>query len=226
MQKKVVLKLSKARFDSIWAGMIATGGASLVAYSHPVAALPWLSQALLWTALAVALILTIFVERTPSTFTDGESVAIASQVKAYPAAHTRTKLESDPLKSPSSSLKTEQTAEAVLRSAQVVSEAFTHCRFVDREANNWIGEKWQTETAVETRKVFEIYFAKYTAPRSRDLVNEAVEIAKRLQGTSLAVRLCNDGDIVISESSQPHPIDFDISYRLKGSAKTEGRLPN
>jgi hypothetical protein len=223
MQNKVVLRISKSKFDAIWAVMIVIGGASLIVGSNPVAALPWLAHALLWTALATGLVLTIFIERAPVTTGERKPASMVSQLKAHSVAKTSANAETYALVS---AKKGERAEEATRRPATVLSEALKHWRSVDLDASSRLCEKWQAEITIDTRRVFEIYTAKPTMPRSRDLVNEAVEIARRLQGTSLEVRLCHHGDIVISESSTSRTGDFDFSYGLRGKAKTEGSLLN
>lgn len=220
-RNKAVLNLSKQTFDLLWAAMIALGAGSLALRSYPIALIPWLPTALLGAALALGLALTLFIERRPTEIKKERKVSPSDKpptAPVYPRIH--------------STIYRYVEGYNPLEQAHPVSQhiGWAGAKFwggsVEPEFERRFHEQWQAQITLAMRRILETYKTTSGVSRSRDLVNEAVEIAKRLQGTSLQVRVCKDGDILISEGAPSDSEDFNLSFQTLGRKKTTSELPN
>lgn len=211
-----VLQLRKERFDLVWALMIAFGIASLFLNSHPLHFAPWASAILLGVALAIGLSLTLFVKRD-SARSDGESHSlISTQVQGL-------SLESCSIQpqAPEHFSSSHVTAE-VRRSAR----GFRRLQDIRLQEISWaesaqiiVQAELRAEIENTTREVMELYVAEVRASRSRDLVKEAVEIARQLQGTSCEVRICRDGEIVIFDPKVQRLDNLELNFGARSTVR-------
>jgi hypothetical protein len=232
-KSKWAMKLTRGKFDVVWGAMIVLGAASLVLKSHPVPAVPWLATATLSIALVIGFALTLFVERLPAgeneRYSDGDrqdsSVAVSCKHPDQAAVkHVEHLAE---VKVKISDIKVQGIAWSSPASTVIASEVVRKWQSVAiiDEIQHRIHNELRSEIALATREVFELYLTEVRLPKSRDVVKEAVEIAKHLQGTSLEVRVRRDGEIVISEqsSSRTETRDFQISA-MPAARQTAGQL--